>query len=105
MRSTLTAHGATQQTDPQSTMSAILAGPPGECCRKTIQHEGQPRGKVETIAGVESYVARPADGSRKKIILFFADVYGALYINAQLVMDYWADNGESSTAPCIWREG
>ncbi|RPD64754.1 alpha/beta-hydrolase [Lentinus tigrinus ALCF2SS1-6] len=74
-------------------MSATLAGPPGECCRKTIQHDGVARGKVETVAGVETYVARPADGSTKKIILFFADVYGPLYINAQLIMDYWADNG------------
>ncbi|TFK91184.1 alpha/beta-hydrolase [Polyporus arcularius HHB13444] len=74
-------------------MSATLAGAPGDCCRKTVQHDGEARGKVETIAGVETYVARPADGSNKKVILFFADVYGALYINAELIMDYWADNG------------
>ncbi|KAI0701266.1 alpha/beta-hydrolase [Cerioporus squamosus] len=74
-------------------MSATLAGPPGDCCRKTVQHDGEARGNVETIAGVETYVARPADGSTKKIILFFADVYGPIYINAELIIDYWADNG------------
>ena len=75
-------------------MSATLAGPPGDCCRQTVQHVGEPRGKVETVAGVETYVARPADGSNKRIILFFGDVYGPMYVNSQLIMDFWADNGE-----------
>ncbi len=78
-------------------MSATLAGPPGECCRKTVQHDGQPHGTVETVAGVETYVARPANGSNAKIILFFGDVYGPMYVNSQLIMDYWADNGELLT--------
>ncbi|KAI0756160.1 alpha/beta-hydrolase [Daedaleopsis nitida] len=74
-------------------MSAILAGPPGECCRQTVQHVGEPRGKIEKVAEVETYVARPASGSNARIILFFADVYGPMYVNAQLLMDYWAENG------------
>ena len=75
-------------------MSTTLAGPPGDCCRRTVQHQGEIRGKVEVVAGVETYVARPADGSNDRIILFFGDIYGPLYINSQLIMDYWADNGE-----------
>ena len=75
-------------------MSDTLAGPPGECCRQTVQHVGQPCGVVENVAGVETYVARPADGANGKIVIFFGDVYGPLYINSQLIMDYWADNGE-----------
>ncbi|CDO68501.1 hypothetical protein BN946_scf184499.g26 [Trametes cinnabarina] len=78
--------------------SATLAGPPGDCCFKTVRHEGQPRGTIEKIADVETYVARPTGGESDKIILFFADVYGALYANSQLLMDYWADNGELRVA-------
>ncbi|KAI0779043.1 alpha/beta-hydrolase [Trametes elegans] len=73
--------------------SATLAGPPGDCCFRTVQHIGEPRGAVEKIAGVDTYVARPRSGDSRKVILFFADVYGALYVNSKLVMDYWADNG------------
>ncbi|KAH9854493.1 alpha/beta-hydrolase [Lenzites betulinus] len=72
----------------------VLAGPPGECCRQTVHHVGTPRGSLEPIAGVETYIARPAGTTDpQKIILFFSDVFGALYTNSQLVMDYWADNG------------
>ena len=80
-------------------MSHVLAGAPGDCCRRTVQHVGEKRGTIETVAGVETYVSRPKDGSNKKIILFFADVYGPIYINSQLIMDYWADNGQSRS---IW---
>ncbi|KAI0801391.1 alpha/beta-hydrolase [Fomes fomentarius] len=74
-------------------MSATLAGSPGDCCIRTVQHVGEIRGKVEVVAGVETYVSRPPDESNKKIILFFGDVYGPLYVNSQLIMDYWASNG------------
>ncbi|KAI0640321.1 Alpha/Beta hydrolase protein [Trametes polyzona] len=71
-----------------------LAGPPGDCCRQTVQHVGEPKGTVETIAGVETYTARPPGGTiGNKIILFFADVFGPLYVNSKLLMDYWAENG------------
>lgn len=81
-------------------MSNVLAGPPGDCCFRTVQHVGEKRGTIETVAGVETYVSRPKDGSNKKIVLFFADVYGPIYINSQLIMDYWADNGECSRTAC-----
>ncbi|KAI0829107.1 alpha/beta-hydrolase [Trametes gibbosa] len=73
----------------------VLAGPPGDCCFRTVQHAGTPRGRVETIAGVETYVARPAAGAAaaERVVLFFSDVFGALYVNSQLIMDYWADHG------------
>ncbi|KAI0658274.1 alpha/beta-hydrolase [Cubamyces menziesii] len=73
--------------------NSTLAGPPGECCRQTVHHVGTPRGALEYIAGVNTYIARPTSGNVDKIILFFSDVYGALYTNSQLVMDYWAESG------------
>ncbi|OBZ68577.1 Protein AIM2 [Grifola frondosa] len=75
-------------------MSTVLAGAPGDCCRKTVQHTGTATGTVEAIAGVETYIARPPNAQdNTKIIFFFADVFGPLYINSKLLMDYWASNG------------
>ncbi|RPD54501.1 alpha/beta-hydrolase [Lentinus tigrinus ALCF2SS1-6] len=80
-------------------MSTILAGPCGDCCSRTVQHSGVARGTIEVIANLQTYVARPHPNledtqlRKLKVILFFADVFGALYINSKLAMDYWADNG------------
>ena len=63
-----------------------------------MQHVGQVRGKMAIVAGADTYITAPADGSNKKIILFFGDVYGPMYVNSQLIMDYWADNGECRVA-------
>ena len=90
-------------------MSATLAKPCGECCFHDrsggkIQHSGTPRGKFETIAGVPTYVARPLhadEGGRapRKVLLFFADVFGPLYVPSQRAMDYWADHGAPPLPP------
>ncbi|OSD01127.1 alpha/beta-hydrolase [Trametes coccinea BRFM310] len=91
--------------------SAPLTGPLGACCTRTVPHAGVARGTVETIAGLETYVSRPFPGpgcagtkagddheegegdSERRVILFFADVFGPLYINSKLAMDYWAAHG------------
>ncbi|KAI0652751.1 alpha/beta-hydrolase [Trametes meyenii] len=72
---------------------ATLAGPLGACCFQTVQHVGDPRGTVEKIAGVDTYVARPSGGGADKVVLFHADIFGPLYVNSKLIMDFWADNG------------
>lgn len=80
---------------------ATLADAPGECCVKTVQHTGTARGEVVVIADVPTYVVSPpgtnynASTPFKKILLFYSDVYGPLYINSQLVMDYFAAQGLS----------
>ncbi len=80
-----------------STPAAPLAGPCGDCCARTVQHSGVARGTVEVIANLDTYVSRPhpdIDSTHpRKVILFFADVFGALYINSKLAMDYWAEHG------------
>lgn len=89
--------------------NAPLTGPLGKCCTRTVPHSGVARGTVEVIAGLATYVARPRPGpeseggeggegrKEKKVILYFADVFGPLYINSKLAMDYWAAHGTSST--------
>jgi len=74
---------------------ATLATPSGPCCIKSVEHTGTARGTVETIAGVDTYISMPPGGlqEERKIVLFFADVYGPMFLNSQLIMDYWASNG------------
>lgn len=67
--------------------------PSGDCCLKGHLHEGNPRGKFEKIADVDTYITAPQPGkSNGHILFYYADVYG-MFINAQLVMDEFADAG------------
>lgn len=80
-----------------TTPSATLAGPPGDCCFTGVKHTGTAIGKSTTIADVPTYVSEAqgqSAGSPKKVILFFADVYGPFFLNNQLIQDYFAENGE-----------
>jgi hypothetical protein len=71
----------------------VLAKPPSECCIANIIHKGEPRGSLEKIAEVETYVSRPAEGKwNSNVILYFPDVNG-LFNNARLVMDGFAAAG------------
>ncbi|PCH34364.1 alpha/beta-hydrolase [Wolfiporia cocos MD-104 SS10] len=73
---------------------ATIANSPGQCCLKSVEHTGTARGTTEKIAGVDTYISRPANlGEDRRIILFFADVYGPFFLNSQLIMDYWASHG------------
>ncbi|KAF5319108.1 hypothetical protein D9611_014118 [Ephemerocybe angulata] len=81
-----------------SSSSPILAGPIGKDCTIGSIHEGTPTGKNITIAGVPTYYSEPPhskDGknSTTKVILFFSDIFGAFYINNELLMDYFAAQG------------
>lgn len=78
-----------------TTDSASLAGPMGDCCVKGMKHEGEPVGRIESIAGIETYISDPPVGTtgRKKVIIYFADVYGPFYINAKLLQDHFASHG------------
>lgn len=87
-----------------TTQSTVLAGPPGgDCCVKGVKHFGEPSGETITIADVQTYISKPPptkdsshdDNLNKKIILYFADVFGPFYINAQLLQDYYASHGLS----------
>lgn len=72
---------------------SYLARPSGDCCLKGNIHDGEPRGSIETIASVESYVAHPPKGKANgNILLYFPDVWG-LFKNGLLIMDAFADAG------------
>ncbi|TAQ84209.1 hypothetical protein B7494_g7467 [Chlorociboria aeruginascens] len=72
---------------------AVLAKPPGDCCLQGSIHKGEPQGTYEEIAGVKTYIARPAeDRANGNIILYFPDVWG-LFQNGLLIMDGFAAAG------------
>jgi hypothetical protein len=73
--------------------SDYLAQPSGQCCLKGNLHEGEPRGEHATIAGVDTYIARPsAERANHHILLYFPDVWG-FFPNGFLIMDGFAEAG------------
>ena len=77
-----------------------LAQPSGPCCLKGNIHEGEPRGKLQTIAGLETYVVTPSPDTKNNgnVVFFFPDVWG-LFTNGMLVMDAFAEAGYTVLAP------
>ncbi|PPQ71667.1 hypothetical protein CVT26_010586 [Gymnopilus dilepis] len=93
-----------------------------EHCVKGVIHEGVPKGedsaaqsasksllvdfpilttgKWEKLGGVECYVATPAvEYPKDKAVLFLSDIFGAHFINAQLMADSFAENGFYTIIP------
>ena len=75
--------------------SPLLTGPPSDCCFQSIKHTGTPVGRAIKIADVETYLSEPPQGitGQKKVILYFADVFGPFYLNSKLIQDYYASQG------------
>ncbi len=81
-----------------STTSTLLAGAFGDCCfSASLKHEGDPVGRVETIAGFQTYVSDPPASTTgsgpKKVILYLVDVYGPFLNSIELLQDFYASNG------------
>jgi dienelactone hydrolase len=78
-------------------MSTTLAGPPSTCCWTGFKHTGTPEGRIEPLGGLDTYIAEPpagaTSGPEKKVLLFLADVWGALFVNNKLLQDYFASCG------------
>ncbi|KAI5120824.1 hypothetical protein M0805_003220 [Coniferiporia weirii] len=75
----------------------VLAQAPGDDCFKAVQHSGDPKGTILKIAGVDTYVSTPPQNVKgqpaKGVILFYADVYGPMFINNKLIQDFFAEQG------------
>ena len=48
------------------------------CCLSGAIHEGSPTGRVDTIGGLQTYIAEPKTGSKEKSIVFISDSACAL---------------------------
>jgi len=70
-----------------------LAHPPSACCFTGSLHEGTPRGEIQDIMDIPTYVSRPPEAKTNgNIALYFPDVWG-LSNNAQLLIDGFAAAG------------
>jgi len=63
------------------------------CCLTGHLHSGTPRGTVEKIAGLDTYVSKPENGSKAKSVLFITDIFGWELPNVRLLADEYAAAG------------
>ncbi|KAK5078697.1 hypothetical protein LTR51_000887 [Lithohypha guttulata] len=71
----------------------MASNPPGSCCYKGVQHEGETIGRFEHMDDVEVYISETSDKSTEHGILIITDVIGHRFKNVQLVADTFAKNG------------
>ncbi|KAG2140176.1 Alpha/Beta hydrolase protein [Suillus clintonianus] len=75
-------------------MSPTLAAAPGACCFSGVKHTGTPVGRIEDLGGIQTYISDPpASATTQKVILFLSDIWGSLFVNNQLLQDYFASCG------------
>ena len=63
------------------------------CCLSGSVHEGTPKGRVDTIGGLATYIAEPQGGSTAKSIIFLVDIFGWEFKNVRLLADNYAKAG------------
>ncbi|KAL1746900.1 dienelactone hydrolase [Schizophyllum fasciatum] len=69
-------------------------------CVRGVRWEGTPAGKIETINGVEAYVATPEqDYPKDKVLLLLTDIFGVPLVNNKLLADDYAANGFKTVIP------
>jgi dienelactone hydrolase len=58
-------------------------------------HDGQPRGKVVKIHGLDAYVSEPSEGKQAKgIIVIIPDAFGWEFVNNRVLADHYAEKGD-----------
>ncbi|KAF7326112.1 Dienelactone hydrolase endo--beta-d-glucanase [Mycena kentingensis (nom. inval.)] len=69
-------------------------------CFKGIRHEGTPEGRIETLDGVDCYLAAPSgEYAVDKAVLLFTDVFGLALENNKMLADDFARNGFFTIVP------
>ncbi len=57
-------------------------------------HDGTPKGTVEKLHGLDTYVSKPPEGKTAKgIIIIVSDAFGMPFINNKLLADHYAEKG------------
>ncbi|RAH49638.1 alpha/beta-hydrolase [Aspergillus brunneoviolaceus CBS 621.78] len=62
------------------------------CCITGTLHEGEPKGTIQDIENISTYITHPPTAT-KKAILLLTDVIGHRFLNAQLLADQFAAAG------------
>lgn len=65
----------------------------GPCCLSGVIHRGRPSGTISKIAGLDTYIAAPANRSKAKSIVFLVDIFGWEFKNVRLLADNYATAG------------
>lgn len=97
--------------DMASTDSDVPAGSGGFCvhCVSGFRIPGEPRGKMEAIHGLNTYVATPSSpsaDSASKAIIFFYDAFGLKLANNKVIPDQLADaTGLTVYVPDVFNGG
>ncbi|KAL8947729.1 MAG: hypothetical protein Q9222_006025 [Ikaeria aurantiellina] len=60
------------------------------CCLSGVVHDGKPTGRIDTIGGLDTYIAEPKDGSKTRSIVFISDIFGWAFPNTRLLADQYA---------------
>lgn len=63
------------------------------CCISGSVHSGEPKGREDTIGGIQTYIAEPEGGSTTKSIVFLVDIFGWQFKNVRLLADNYAKAG------------
>ncbi|KAK7702718.1 hypothetical protein SLS57_011217 [Botryosphaeria dothidea] len=80
----------------------MASNPPGKCCTVGFKHEGQAIGKIEKVAGINTYLSYPASKSTENAVIIITDIFGYELINAQLIADQLAANGYFVVMPDLF---
>ncbi|KAJ6257947.1 hypothetical protein Dda_7737 [Drechslerella dactyloides] len=77
-----------------SNSNANMSQLPSVCCMRGSMHAGTPTGTEEVVHGLQTYVARPADGAPVNgTVVICADAFGWQFINLRLIADSYARRG------------
>jgi hypothetical protein len=58
-------------------------------------HEGKPKGTIEKLHGLDTYVSKPAEGKTVRgIIIIIPDSFGMPFINNRLLADHYVEKGD-----------
>jgi len=71
------------------------------CCLSGAVHSGTPKGKVETIGNLPTYVAEPDNGDKSKTVVFLVDIFGWEFPNVRLLADSYASKGFYALIPDV----
>ncbi|KAL8714538.1 MAG: hypothetical protein Q9220_001486 [cf. Caloplaca sp. 1 TL-2023] len=63
------------------------------CCLSGSLHTGKPTGRIDTIGGIDTYIAEPKNGSKARSVVFISDVFGWALPNTRLLADLYAAAG------------
>jgi len=63
------------------------------CCLSGTVNSGTPKGREDTIGGLDTYISEPEGGSTAKTVIFLVDIFGWKFPNVRLLADDYAKAG------------